>query len=647
MRSPLNHSSAAARIASMDAYRNRYQESVADPQRFWAEEAALRLEWFQPPRQTLESDFSSGHFSWFIGGRLNVAFNCVERHAARTPNKTALIWAKNEPHAYEHISYQMLHRQVCKTANVLKASGVKKGDTVCLYLPMIPELAYCMLACARIGAVHSVVFAGFSADSLRGRIVDAKSRIVITANEGLRGAKAIGLKAIVDEAVAPVDFVERVLVVNRTDTEVPMHQTRDRVFADEMSKQSAVCPAEWMDSEDPLFILYTSGSTGKPKGILHTTAGYLLYAASTFENVFDIHSDDIHFCTADLGWVTGHSYIVYGPLCAGATSVMFEGIPSWPDASRLWQVIDDVKATTCYTSPTALRALMSEGDAWVHKTSRKSLRVLGSVGEPINEKVWLWFHDVVGEQRCPVVDTWWQTETGGILIAPLPFATTPKPGSATLPLFGVEPVLVDDEGRELVGNGVTGNLCLKTPWPGQARTVFGDHRRFVNTYFSRFKGLYFTGDGCRRDKDGYYWITGRVDDVLNVSGHRIGTAEVETALVGHAAVAEAAVIGIEHALKGQGICAFVVLRQESQRENGTALVQALKQQVRTAIGPFAQPDELMIVAGLPKTRSGKIMRRILRKIVEGKTDELGDVSTLSDPSVVDHLLVAAKALAQR
>jgi acetyl-CoA synthetase len=647
MSSSLFHASQDAQLSSFDAYRNRYRESIEDPERFWATEAASRLNWFHPPRKTLDADMSAAHFSWFVGGKLNVTVNCVDRHAEATPEKTALIWAKNDAGQYEYISYRQLHRKVCTIANMLKAHGVKKGDRVCLYLPMVPELAASMLACARIGAVHSVVFAGFSAESLRDRIVDAGAHVVLTANEGLRGNKTVPLKAIVDAAVEQLPTVTEVLVVKRTDTFVNMKPGRDYWFDTELAKHSAVCPAEWMDSEDPLFTLYTSGSTGKPKGILHTTAGYLLYAAYTFETVFDLRPNDVHFCTADIGWVTGHSYIVYGPLCMGATSVMFEGVPNWPDHSRLWQIVDDVKATSCYTSPTALRALMREGDDWVKKTNRRSLRVLGSVGEPINEKVWLWFHDVVGNAKCPVVDTWWQTETGGVLISALPFATMPKPGSATLPLFGIAPVLVDDAGKELVGNGVSGNLCLKTPWPGQARTVYGDHHRFFQTYFSRFPGLYFTGDGCRRDEDGYYWITGRVDDVLNVSGHRIGTAEVETALVGHPAVAEAAVIGVEHALKGQGICAWVLLKQTDASTDEPSLEAELKQQVRKVIGPFATPDELLIVPGLPKTRSGKIMRRILRKIAEGRADELGDVSTLADPAVVEQLIAKFAEHAKR
>jgi acetyl-CoA synthetase len=629
---------AISRLKTFEAYQKQYARSIAEPEAFWRAEAEARLTWFHPPESTLDVDLEEVDFSWFGGGRLNVAFNCVDRHAAVTPNKVALIWAKNEPGEYEKVTFRQLKHRVGRIANVLKAHGVQKGDRVCLYLPMIPELAYSMLACARIGAVHSVVFAGFSADSLRDRVLDAGAKVVITANEGMRGTKRVPLKAIVDEAVQGLSVVEKVLVARRTDAEVPMMQGRDLWLDDEAAKQRATCPVEWMASEDPLFILYTSGSTGKPKGVLHTSAGYLLYAMMTFEYVFDIQPDDVHFCTADLGWVTGHSYIVYGPLGHGTTTVMFEGLPNLPDASRLWQVADDVKANILYTSPTALRSLMREGDGPVKKTSRKSIRVLGSVGEPINPEVWRWFHDVVGEGRCAVVDTWWQTETGGVLISPLPGSIAPKPGSATLPFFGIEPVLVDDEGRLLEGNGVKGNLCLARPWPGQARTLYGDHRRFRETYFSRFPGLYFTGDGCTRDEDGYYWITGRVDDVLNVSGHRIGTAEVESALVGHDAVSEAAVIGIPHDLKGQGICAFVITRQGLEEWDPLQLAGALKEQVRHAIGPIATPDVIYVVPGLPKTRSGKIMRRILRKLAEGQRDELGDLSTLADPGVVDQVI---------
>lgn len=638
---------AESHAKTMEAYRAKYAESLRDPQAFWAKEAAERLTWFHPPESTLDVDLEEVDFSWFGGGRLNVAFNCVDRHAAKTPNKVAFIWAKNEPGEYERITYRQLKHHVGRIANVLKAQGVQKGDRVCLYLPMVPELAYSMLACARIGAVHSVVFAGFSADALRDRILDANTKVVITANEGLRGSKRIPLKSVVDEAINGLSVVEKVLVVRRTDAESEMQAGRDLWLEEETAKQRSTCPVEWMASEDPLFILYTSGSTGKPKGVLHTSAGYLLYASMTFEHVFDIRDDDIHFCTADLGWVTGHSYIVYGPLSIGATSVLFESIPNYPDFSRFWNVVDDLKCTNIYTSPTALRALMREGDAPVKKSSRKSLRLLGTVGEPINPEVWKWYHEVVGEGRCPIVDTWWQTETGGVLISPLPGVTPPKPGSATLPFYGIEPVLVDDEGRLLQGNGVKGNLCLATPWPGQARTLYGDHRRFRETYYSRFPGLYFTGDGCTRDEDGYYWITGRVDDVLNVSGHRIGTAEVESALVAHDAVAESAVVGIPHDLKGQGICAWVVLRQGMEEWDPVQLAGALKEQVRHVIGPIATPDLIHVVPALPKTRSGKIMRRLLRKISEGQRDEFGDTSTLAEPSVLDQLIIVADEAVKR
>jgi len=633
----------SAKLNSFEAYQAMYRQSLEDPEGFWMQEAKERLTWFHPPDSALDVDLEEVDFSWFGGGRLNVCYNAVDRHASRTPNKVAFIWAKNAPGEYERITYRKLKHHVGRLANLLKSLGVQKGDRVCLYLPMVPDLVYAMLACARIGAVHSVVFAGFSADSLRDRIIDAGAKVVVTANEGLRGAKAVPLKAIVDEAVEGLGVVKHVLVSRRTPTEVPMVDGRDLWLDEETVKHRSTCPVEWMAAEDPLFILYTSGSTGKPKGVLHTSAGYLLYAMMTFEYVFDVRPGDVHFCTADIGWVTGHSYIVYGPLAHGTTTVVFEGLPTHPDASRLWQVCDDLQATTCYTSPTALRALMREGAGPVKKTKRSSLRVLGTVGEPINPEVWKWYHDVVGDGRCAVVDTWWQTETGGVLITPLPAAIEPKPGSATLPFFGIEPVLVDENGKELHGNGVKGNLCLRRPWPGQARTLYGDHRRFKEVYFSAYPGLYFTGDGCTRDEDGYYWITGRVDDVLNVSGHRIGTAEIESALVAHETVAESAVVGMPHDLKGQGICAWVVLRQGQEDTDKAQVVGMLKEQVRHVIGPIATPDVVHVVPGLPKTRSGKIMRRLLRKIAEGLRDNLGDTTTLAEPQVVEQLIAVADA----
>ncbi|MBP1642378.1 MAG: Acetyl-coenzyme synthetase [Acidobacteria bacterium] len=631
-----------AHIRSLEEYRRLYRLSLDDPEGFWRKQAEI-LTWYHPPSTILDVDMEEVDFSWYGGGRLNACFNCVDRHLATQPEKTAIIWAEDEPGEYRTISYRELKHQVARIANVLHANGVGRGDRVCIYLPMMPELAYSMLACARIGAVHSVVFAGFSAESLRGRILDAGAKLVITANEGLRGGKRIPLKATVDRAIEGLGGVERVLVARRTDEDVPMTQGRDLWLADEMTRQRSTCPVEWMHAESPLFTLYTSGSTGKPKGVLHTTAGYLVYAAMTHKLVFDYHPGEIFFCAADVGWITGHSYIVYGPLANGATTVMFESVPVYPDAGRYWRIVDDLGVNIFYTAPTALRAIAREGDEWVRRYSRKSLRVLGSVGEPINPEVWTWYHDVVGEGRCAVVDTWWQTETGGILITPLPGATPCKPGSATLPFFGVDPVVVDEQGNELAGNGVSGNLCLRHSWPGQARTIYGDHSRFQETYFSRYPGLYFTGDGCRRDEDGYYWITGRVDDVLNVSGHRLGTAEVESALVAHAAVAEAAVVGFPHDIKGTGIFAFVIVTPEYESYDADELAGMLKEQVRHVIGPIATPDRIVVAPGLPKTRSGKIMRRILRKIAAGDTADLGDITTLADPAVVEKLLDASRA----
>ena len=625
-----------AHIASMDEYEEMYQKSVADPEDFWDQQAS-RLTFFEPYDRVYTEDFDTAGFSWFENAKLNVSYNCVDRHVDQRGDQTAIIWARDEAGEYEHITYADLRDQVCRMANVLKHHGVKRGDRVCFYMPMIPELAYGMLACSRIGAIHSVVFAGFSAEALRDRIVDADCRIVLTANEGLRGGKTIPLKQTVDKAVENT-CVETVLVARRTETEVHIQDGRDFWLGDEMARQRPVCPAEWMDAEDPLFILYTSGSTGKPKGLVHTTAGYLLFASLTHELIFDYHDGDVYCCAADIGWVTGHSYIVYGPLCNGGTTVMFESTPVYPDASRYWRMIEELKINIFYTAPTALRAVHRFGDEMVTKHDRSSLRILGTVGEPINPEVWEWYYNTVGEGNCAIVDTWWQTETGGILISPLPGATPCKPGSATFPFFGIDPVLVDKEGKEIEGNDVRGNLCIRSTWPGQARTIYGDHARFRETYFSQYPGLYFTGDGCRRDADGYYWITGRVDDVLNVSGHRLGTAEVESALVAHDAVAEAAVVGMPHEIKGTGIFAYVLPKGDVATMSNDESIQMLKNQVREVIGSFATPDRIQIVPGLPKTRSGKIMRRILRQVAQGNYEDLGDISTLADPSVVQEIV---------
>ena len=618
-------------------YDEMYRSSVTDPDAFWRAEAQ-RLDWIKPFTSVKQTSFHEADFGikWFADGSLNLAANALDRHLAQHGDRTAIIWEPDSPDTpARHITYRQLHADTCRFANLLKARGVKKGDRVTIYLPMVPEAAVAMLACARIGAIHSVVFGGFSPDSLASRIEDCDSTVVLTADEGLRGGKAVPLKANVDEALTKVSSVETVIMLRHTGADVPMVEGRDIDWQEGCAAQSADCPPEEMNAEDPLFILYTSGSTGKPKGVLHTTGGYGVWAAMTHEYVFDYRQGQIYWCTADVGWVTGHSYIVYGPLINGATTLMFEGVPNYPDPSRFWQVIDKHQVEIFYTAPTALRALMREGDDFVARTSRSSLKLLGSVGEPINPEAWEWYHRVVGDGRCPIVDTWWQTETGGVLISPLPGATALKPGSATKPFFGVQPMLVDNEGAVIEGAG-DGCLVITDSWPGQMRSVWGDHERFFQTYFSTFKGYYFTGDGCRRDEDGYYWITGRIDDVINVSGHRMGTAEIESALVAHAKVAEAAVVGMPHEIKGQGIYAFVTTNANVDPDD--ALRKELVQWVRHEIGPIATPDVIQFAPGLPKTRSGKIMRRILRKIGENDVGNLGDISTLADPSVVDHLL---------
>ncbi|MBD9399265.1 acetate--CoA ligase [Pseudomonas sp. PDM11] len=617
------------------AYQRLYRQSVDDPQTFWGEQAKAFLDWFKPWDEVCSGSLSKGDVRWFSGGQLNISHNCIDRHLAKRGDQVALIWEGDDPMDSARITYRELHEQVCRLANVLKSRGVKKGDRVCIYMPMVPQAAYAMLACTRIGAVHSVVFGGFSPDALRDRILDADCRTVITADEAVRGGKLIPLKSNVDKALASCPNVSTVLVVKRTGNKVGWDDKRDIWYSEAVQQVAADCPAEPMDAEAPLFILYTSGSTGKPKGVLHSTAGYLLQAAMTHKYVFDYHDGDIYWCTADVGWVTGHSYIVYGPLANGATSLIFEGVPNYPDTSRFWQVIDKHQVNIFYTAPTALRALMREGEAPVKKASRSSLRLLGSVGEPINPEAWEWYFKVVGEQRCPIVDTWWQTETGAIMITPLPGATDLKPGSATRPFFGVQPVLLDEQGKEIDGPGA-GVLAIKASWPSQIRSVYGDHKRMLETYFTAYPGYYFSGDGARRDEDGYWWITGRIDDVINVSGHRIGTAEVESALVLHDAVAEAAVVGYPHDVKGQGIYAFVTTMNGV--EPSDELKKELLSLVGKEIGSFAKPELIQWAPGLPKTRSGKIMRRILRKIACNELDSLGDTSTLADPSVVDSLI---------
>ena len=633
---PVTNDVAAQALIDDENYQAMYAESIADPESFWNKHGK-RIDWIKPYTKIKNTKYSKEDVSikWYEDGTLNACWNCVDRHLEEYGDQIAIIWEGDEPDQSANITYKQLHEEVCLFANTLKANGVRKGDRVTIYMPMIPEAAYAMLACARIGAVHSVVFGGFSPEALAGRILDCESTCVITADEGVRGGKKIPLKANTDEALAQCPDVSAVVVVKRTGGDITMTAGRDVWYHEEKTKVSSDCPVEEMSAEDPLFILYTSGSTGKPKGVLHTTGGYMVYASMTHEYVFDYKPGEVYWCSADVGWVTGHTYIVYGPLSNRATTVMFEGVPNYPDSSRFWQACDKHQVNIFYTAPTALRALMREGDAPVKSASRKSIRLLGSVGEPINPEAWLWYYNVVGDGRCPIVDTWWQTETGGALITPLPGATALKPGSATRPFFGIKPVLMDTDGKVLEG-ATSGNLCLEDSWPGQMRTVYGDHQRFIDTYFVQYPGTYFTGDGCRRDEDGYYWITGRVDDVLNVSGHRLGTAEIESALVAHPDVAEAAVVGYPHDIKGQGIYCYITLNAGLTGDDD--LKKTLVQWVRKEIGPVAAPDLLQFAPGLPKTRSGKIMRRILRKIAEDDFSNLGDTSTLADPGVVEDLI---------
>lgn len=621
-------------------YIQLYQQSIENPEAFWAEQAK-RIDWIKPFSVVKDVSYAPSdlHIRWFEDGVLNASYNCLDRHLAEHGDKTAIIYEGDDPNVSEHISYKSLHERVCKFANGLRELGVQKGDIVTLYMPMVPETGIAMLACARIGAVHSVVFGGFSPEALAARIEDGQSKWVITADEGIRGGKAIPLKANVDEAIrlGSLSIVQKVIVLKRTGNQVAFDDLRDVWMCELSERQDVECPVEPMNAEDPLFMLYTSGSTGKPKGVLHTTGGYLTYASFTHEKVFDYRDGEVYWCTADFGWITGHSYILYGPLCNGATTLLFEGVPNYPDVSRFWQVVEKHQVNIFYTAPTAIRALMAAGDEKVKAYNRDSIRLLGSVGEPINPEAWEWYYEVVGEKRCPIVDTWWQTETGGVLISAIPGAAALKPGSATRPLFGVKPAIVDNEGNILEG-ACEGNLVILDSWPGQMRTVYGDHERFIQTYFSTYKGMYFTGDGARRDEDGYYWITGRVDDVLNVSGHRMGTAEIESALVAHPAVAEAAVVGYPHDIKGQGIYVYVSMMAGADVSEPDALISELKSWVRKEIGPVATPDLIQIASGLPKTRSGKIMRRILRKIAANEHDRLGDTSTLADPSVVGVLI---------
>ena len=618
-----------------EQYETMYRSSLDDPDAFWAKQASDYVTWFEPWNKVQNSDFTTGDIRWFEGGKLNVSYNCLDRHLETRGDQTAIIWEGDSPDDSLEITYQQLHEKVCRFANALKTRGVGKGDRVAIYLPMITEAVVAMLACSRIGAIHSVVFGGFSSDALKDRVLDAECKVIITANEALRGGRQVPLKDSVDQAVSSCPCVETVFVVKRTATECNWDDKRDVWWHEACANASTECAPEPMDAEDPLFILYTSGSTGKPKGVVHTTGGYLVYVAMTHKLVFDYKEGEVYWCTADVGWVTGHSYIVYGPLCNGATSLVFEGVPTWPDAGRCWDIVDKHQVNIFYTAPTAIRALMAQGDDYVTRASRSSLRILGTVGEPINPEAWNWYHKVVGDERCPIIDTWWQTETGGHLITPLPGAIALKPGSATKPFFGIEPVLLDDKAQEIEGEG-EGTLVIKHSWPGIMRTLYGDHKRFIETYFSMYPGYYLTGDGARRDADGYYWITGRIDDVINISGHRMGTAEIESALVLHPTVAEAAVVGYPHDIKGQGIYAYVTLMSDAEPSN--ELKKELVAHVRNEIGPIASPDIIQWAPGLPKTRSGKIMRRILRKVAANEIDSLGDTSTLAEPAVVDDLI---------
>ena len=638
---PIPTSISANTLMDESQYEQWYQESIEHPEKFWAARAKELVHWSKPWTKVLDCDFPKGKISWFEGAELNVSYNCIDKHLSERGDQIAIIWEGDDPSQDKKISYKELHEQVCRLANSLKSRGVKKGDRVCIYMPMIPEAAYAMLACTRIGAIHSVVFGGFSPEALKDRILDADCQTLITADEGVRGGKTVPLKANCDQALQHCPNVHSVITVKRTGGDIEWQDDRDVWYHELTAQASDTCEPEPMGAEDPMFILYTSGSTGKPKGVMHTTGGYLLQSSMTHKYVFDYHDGDIYWCTADVGWITGHSYIVYGPLNNGATTLMFEGVPTYPDASRCWQVIDKHQVNIFYTAPTAIRALMAAGNAPVEKTSRSSLRIIGTVGEPINPEAWEWYYHIVGNEKCPIVDTWWQTETGAILITPLPGATALKPGSATRPFFGVMPALLDVEGKEIEGPG-EGSLVIKNSWPSQIRSIYGDHQRCIDTYFSPYPNYFFTGDGARRDEDGYYWITGRVDDVLNVSGHRLGTAEIESALVLHKKVAEAAVVGFPHEIKGQGIYAYVTLMQGAEVDD--ALLSELKQMVNQEIGPIAKPDLIQLAPGLPKTRSGKIMRRILRKIAAHETDNLGDTSTLADPSVVDDLVENKQSL---